>query len=135
MAHRDPIEPRYDLIPWSVLRRIALTFAEGAKHYGDRNWEKGLPYSVMINHTLEHLAKYQQGDRSEDHLAKACFGLIAMMFYDEHHFENDWTEKWPMEERIDACTGLNLKLKPEDLQAKGLEQTLKDSLAAQGHDA
>ena len=56
-SHRDSVEPRYDLIPMGALRRIALTFAEGAKHYGDRNWEKGMPYSVMVNHLMEHLAK------------------------------------------------------------------------------
>jgi hypothetical protein len=40
---------------------------------------------------MEHLFKYQCRDREEDHLAKAAFGLIALMFYDEHMYPDDWT--------------------------------------------
>jgi len=87
------------LIPLDVLRRIALTFAEGAPKYGDRTWESGLAYSEVMDHVMEHLAKYWEHDVSEDHLAKAAWGLIALMYYDAHDLagaNNDWSGQYIM---------------------------------------
>ena len=92
---RDEVEPQYALIPLSVLRRIAMVFAEGAEHYSPRGWEEGMSYTSVVNHMMEHLTKYWEGYRDEDHLAKAAFGLIALMFYDDRQYENDWCDMSP----------------------------------------
>lgn len=73
---------RYDLIPQHGLQRVAATCDEGAKKYAPHNYKKGFPYSVMVNHALIHLAKYLLGDRSEDHLAHACWNLLALMDFE-----------------------------------------------------
>jgi len=39
---------RWDLITPIGLRRLAETCAEGAAKYGERNWQKGIPASVML---------------------------------------------------------------------------------------
>ena len=44
--------------------------------------EKGLPRSSTINHMFEHWHKYLEGDRSEPHLAKMAFGLMALWHYE-----------------------------------------------------
>lgn len=36
---------RYDLLPPHAIFRLAKHFENGAKKYGDRNWEKGQPLS------------------------------------------------------------------------------------------
>jgi len=42
---------------------------------------------------MMHLESYQQGDRSEDHLAHAAWGLFAMMHHEQHHPEmDDWSK-------------------------------------------
>jgi hypothetical protein len=74
---------RYDLITPVGLRRIAETYAEGSKKYGDRNWEKGVPASVMLNHVSAHINKYLDGDKTEDHLAHAAWGLMGLMHFEE----------------------------------------------------
>ena len=71
--------PRYDLIPPDALRRLAMIYTEGAERYGVRNWEKGIPFSNLYNHAKEHIQQYLEGDNSEDQLAKAAWGLFAMM--------------------------------------------------------
>jgi hypothetical protein len=77
------IEGRYDLIPLVGLRRLAETCAEGARKYGENNWARGIPSSNVINHALAHIANYLDGDRTEDHLAHAAWGLFVAMHNEE----------------------------------------------------
>lgn len=75
---------RYDLIPLEALRRWAETMGEGSLKYSDRNWEKGQPASVLLNHLLAHVYQYMAGDASEDHLGHALFNLGALMHFEKH---------------------------------------------------
>jgi len=79
----DADHVRFDLITPIGLRRLAETCAEGASKYGDRNWEKGMPASVMLNHAIRHIYLYLQGDRSEDHLAHAAWNLLGVCHFEE----------------------------------------------------
>jgi hypothetical protein len=54
---------RWDLITPIGLRRLAETCAEGAAKYGEHNWQKGIPASVMLNHAIRHIYLYLAGDR------------------------------------------------------------------------
>lgn len=74
---------RFDLISPIALRRLAQTYAEGAKKYSDHNWRKGMPFSSILNHILNHIVKHLLGDRSEDHLAHAAWGFFAWMEFEE----------------------------------------------------
>ena len=76
-------DPRYDLISPIGLRRLAETYSEGANIHGERNWEQGLPVSDCLNRALAHIFVYCSGDRSEDHLAHAAWGLFAAMHFEE----------------------------------------------------
>ncbi len=79
----DAQSTRYDLISPIALRRLAETYAEGARKYNDYNWTKGFPYSDVMNHLQKHLEQWKCGDDSEDHLAHAMFGLATLMHYEE----------------------------------------------------
>ncbi len=77
---------RFDLISPVALRRLAATYSEGAVKYGDNNWRKGMEFSNVINHVLEHINIYiNNGDEEsdladgEDHLAHAAWGLFTLM--------------------------------------------------------
>jgi hypothetical protein len=83
----DTKHQRYDLISPVGLRRLAEAYAEGAKKYSDRNWEKGFPMSDTMNHLLTHLVKYMAGDNSEDHLGHAAFNVFALMHFEERNPE------------------------------------------------
>ena len=74
---------RWDLITPIGLRRLAETCAEGAAKYGDYNWQKGIPASVMINHAIRHIYLYLAGDRGEDHLAHASWNLLGVCHFEE----------------------------------------------------
>jgi hypothetical protein len=80
---KDADDVRYDLVSPIGLRRLAERYALGAKKHGDRNWEKGVPVRHTMNHLQRHIEKWRSGDRSEDHLAAAAWGLVALMHYEE----------------------------------------------------
>jgi len=56
----------FDDIPTSILE-VAIHFGEGAKKYGDRNWEKGMPTNNYIGSAVGHYLKYLRGDTDERH--------------------------------------------------------------------
>jgi hypothetical protein len=84
-AIREPSteKGRFDLISPFALKRIALHYEHGAKKYSDRNWEKGIPFSRYLDSALRHINQYTMGMENEDHLAAACWNLIAIMHHQE----------------------------------------------------
>ena len=68
---------RYDLISPIGLDSVAKACAEGAKQYGDFNWEKGMPATDLLNHALRHIFLFLSGDRSEEHLGHAAWNLLG----------------------------------------------------------
>lgn len=80
-THADKL--RYDLItPWG-LTRLAKVYTDGAKHYGDRNWEKGMPISRCLASVERHLMGFKMRDTSEDHLAQMVWNGMAILHYQE----------------------------------------------------
>ena len=74
---------RWDLITPIGLRRLAEACAEGATKYGEHNWQKGIPASVMLNHAIRHVYLYLAGDMSEDHLAHAAWNILGVCHFEE----------------------------------------------------
>lgn len=72
-------KPRYDLIPPISLYRLAMHFANGAKKYGDRNWEKGQPLSRYIESLERHLQKAKVGLLDEDHWSAIVWNAMAFI--------------------------------------------------------
>lgn len=71
----------FDLISPYGLEALAKVYREGGDRHGDRNWEKGQPEGVVLNHALAHIIKYMKGDRTEDHLAKCAWAMFALIHY------------------------------------------------------
>lgn len=69
---------RCDLLPPAALLRLARHFENGAKKYGDRNWELGIPCHSFADSGMRHLLKYMNGDTDEDHLIAAIWNLMCL---------------------------------------------------------
>lgn len=80
-AHRDtPIgKGRYDLISMFALKEIARVYEEGARLYGDRNWEKGFPLSRLLDSALRHVCQCIEGKNDENHAAQGAWNLMAFI--------------------------------------------------------
>ena len=93
-AVRDMAEGkgRCDLLPACALLRLAKLYEAGGKKYDDRNWEKGIPISVMIDSGLRHLLKYLDGQTDEDHLCAAAWNILGAMWMEEKRpdLQNLW---------------------------------------------
>jgi hypothetical protein len=85
----DDGKPRYDLIPALALRRVAHRFADGAKKYGEDNWQKGIPRAQILASAMRHLEAWRcnvEGREridDEDHLAAVTWGMLVLMQYEE----------------------------------------------------
>ena len=84
-AHRDSQKDklRYDLITPYGLKRLAGIYTRGAKIYGDRNWELGMPMSRLYASAVRHLYQYAMHEPDEDHLAACVWNLMAIMHFEE----------------------------------------------------
>src|SRR3990167_1512047 len=76
-AKRSSRVPRYDLIPLTALKRLAVRFTGkevngepdgGALKYGEVNWIRGLPTSDVINHIEEHFRTWVECFRNNSFL-------------------------------------------------------------------
>lgn len=76
-------KPMPGLLSPFAAERKAWVMAKGAGHYGPRNWEKGMPFSRVIESAERHLMAYKQGQNDEDHLAQAGWNIDALLHYEE----------------------------------------------------
>ena len=74
---------RYDLLPWDAIHELAIHCEEGAKIYGERNVEKGIPMHSLIDSAIRHLSCYLRGMNDEPHLRAALWNIAFAI----------WTEK------------------------------------------
>lgn len=82
-AKSSELKPDYSLIPLEALQALALRFRLGADHYGPNNWRNGLSdpgfLGDRLNHAIEHLMLWANGDRSDDHLGAVMCNLSMLV--------------------------------------------------------
>lgn len=83
-AKRDTAEGkgRPSLISPVLIYRLGVHLEEGAKHYGDDNWAKGMPYRRTADSIIRHIVQWLSCDAKEDHLAAIAFGVMCLMTYE-----------------------------------------------------
>lgn len=57
----------YGCIHEDMILEVAKHFEEGAKKYGENNWQKGIPVNCYIDSAVRHYLKYLRGDKDEPH--------------------------------------------------------------------
>jgi len=80
-AHRESKngKGRFDLLSPNAIKRVAQRLEYGAKKYGDKDWEKGIPENMLIDSSLRHIFQYLNKENDEDHLASAVTNLLQLM--------------------------------------------------------
>lgn len=51
----------------TMFLEVAKHFEDGAKKYGENNWQKGIPTSCYMSSAIRHYLKYLRGDNDEPH--------------------------------------------------------------------
>ena len=63
---------------------VAIHFEEGAKKYGEHNWEKGLPLNSYIDSATRHLMKHISGMTDERHDRAFIWNMLAYAYTVKH---------------------------------------------------
>jgi hypothetical protein len=64
-------------------------FEEGAKKYGENNWQKGIPTHCYIDSAVRHYLKWRRGDDDEPHDRAFVWNLLCCIWTCEHIPEMD----------------------------------------------
>lgn len=70
---------RYDLISPAAIKELAIVCENGALHYGDRNFERGIKLSRILDSALRHTWQALEGHTNENHAAHALWNLMAFI--------------------------------------------------------
>ena len=67
------------LVPGDAILDLAKHFEEGAVLHGDRNWEKGIPLSELLNSAERHLQQIKMGLTDEAHDRAFAWNAIVYL--------------------------------------------------------
>lgn len=70
----------YDDIDPTMFLEVAKHFEEGAKKYGENNWQKGLPVHCYIDSAVRHYLKWLRGDKDEPHDRAFVWNLMCCIW-------------------------------------------------------
>ena len=70
---------------------VSKHFEEGAKKYGEDNWQKGIPTHCYVDSAVRHYLKHLRGDTDEPHDRAFVWNLLCCMWTCDHKPElNDY---------------------------------------------
>lgn len=78
---------RMDLLPWGAIMELSRHCEDGALKYGERNIDKTLPMSSLLDSALRHLSKYMEGLDDEPHLRAAFWNIAWALQFEIMHPE------------------------------------------------
>ncbi len=84
-SRRDTTEGKGSFVSLSphMLRRVAELMERGALKYGLFNYEKGQPFSRVLDSLMRHTNQIRLGDTTEDHASAAVFNAMALIHFQE----------------------------------------------------
>lgn len=59
---------------------VSKHFEEGAKKYGEHNWQKGIPTHCYIDSAVRHYLKWLRGDHDEPHDRAFCWNILCCIW-------------------------------------------------------
>lgn len=71
----------------NMLLDVSVHFEEGAKKYGEYNWQKGIPVHSYIDSAIRHYLKHLRGDNDENHLRAFIWNILCCIWTVKHKEE------------------------------------------------
>ncbi len=68
----------------TAMLEVSKHFEEGAKKYGEYNWQKGLPEYCYIDSAVRHYLKYKMGETSERHDRAFMWNIMCLLWTNKH---------------------------------------------------
>lgn len=81
---------RFELIPPVPLAVVAEVYGRGAEKYADRNWERGVDWSLMFGAMMRHMWLWWAGETNDEesglnHLGHAAFHVLGLLQLADTH--------------------------------------------------
>lgn len=77
--------------PYTAILETSKHFEEGAKKYGEWNWQKGIPTHCYIDSAVRHYLKWCKKDEDEPHDRAFVWNLLCCIWTCKHKPElNDY---------------------------------------------
>lgn len=71
----------------TMLLEVSKHFEEGARKYGDHNWQKGIPVECYMDSAIRHYLKFKRGDRDEPHAAAFVWNVMCCIWEVDYHHD------------------------------------------------
>ena len=79
---------------YAMFLEVSKHFEEGAKKYGENNWQKGIPVHCYIDSAVRHYLKFLRGDKDEPHDRAFCWNIMCAIWTCKHKPElNDYAKR------------------------------------------
>ena len=80
--------------PFSMLLEVSKHFEEGARKYGEYNWQKGIPTHCYIDSAVRHYLKFLRGDDDEPHDRAFVWNILCCIWTCKYKPElNDYAKR------------------------------------------
>lgn len=81
----DAEKPRWELVPPEI-EELAVMYTQGAKKYGDRNWEQGMSYGRIFGALMRHAWAFWRGQEFDPetkvhHMVAVAWNAVALYVY------------------------------------------------------
>ena len=72
----------------TMLLEVSKHFEEGAKKYGENNWQKGIPVNCYIDSAVRHYLKWLRGDNDEPHDRAFVWNIMCCIWEVDYRDKN-----------------------------------------------
>lgn len=72
----------------TMLLEVSIHYEEGAKKYGEFNWQRGIPPNCYINSAVRHYLKWRRNDQDEPHDRAFVWNILCCIWEVDYHAEN-----------------------------------------------
>lgn len=79
----------YESSTSTMLLEVAKHFEEGAKKYGENNWQKGIPVNCYIDSAIRHYLKWLRGDKDEPHDRAFVWNIMCCIWEVDYRGKED----------------------------------------------
>lgn len=126
---------RWDLLPMDATEQVVKVLTRGAEKYAERNWERGMKWSICQGSLLRHMAKVSMGERNDQesglpHMAHVACNALFLLSYELRGLGRlDDIEPLLRASRHRACARLLPVLLPDAARLNKQIEKLKAELA------
>lgn len=85
-------ERHWDCV-YTMFLEVAKHFEDGAKKYGENNWQKGMPVHCYIDSAVRHYLKWLRGDKDEPHDRAFVWNIMCCIWEVDYRTEDSEEKK------------------------------------------